>query len=244
MSNIDKHNDALDRYKPPTEGTIDKAFGIGRDLVAPAADFLVPGISTAITTFTEIIKTPYEGRLQQWQEDIGTAVIELSKFRQDIVNELKTNDEFQSVLLQATQAAMRSHQQQKIAALRNAVVNTAKGIDISADLKQTFVRYVDELTPSHVALLRFLREGEQDMAKVDSYETLRQRFISDGGDIERDEFRLLCEDLQVRILMRVSATVNDFDDVEDSILISRESQVERPLVRVTEIAKQFLAFIN
>lgn len=139
---------------------------------------------------------------------------------------------------------MRSHQQQKIAALRNAVVNTAKGIDISADLKKTFVRYVDELTPSHVALLRFLRDREQDIAKVDSYETLRQRFISDDGDIERDEFRLLCEDLRVRILMRVSASVNDFDDVDDSMVISRESLVERPFVPVTEIAKQFLAFIN
>lgn len=98
-SDENESNGDLDRYRPPKEGAIDKAFGIGRDLVAPAADFPVPCISTAITTFTEIIKTPYERRLQQWQEDIGTAVIELSEFRQNIVNELKANDEFQSVLL-------------------------------------------------------------------------------------------------------------------------------------------------
>lgn len=140
---MNESKDELDKYKPPVEGAVDKALGVGRDLIAPAVDLFIPGSSAGINLFTEILKTPYERRLQRWREDIGTTVIELSESRKNIVNELKANDEFQTVLIQATQAVIRSHQEEKISALYNAVINTAKGIDVSADLKQLFVRYVD-----------------------------------------------------------------------------------------------------
>jgi hypothetical protein len=247
MKNASEGNEALDRYKPPVEGAADKALGIGRDLLGPVGELLMPGASGAISTFTDLVKTPYERRLQQWQEDIGVAVIELSESRQNIVSELKANDEFQSILIQATQAAMRSHQKEKHSALRNAVVNTAKGIDVNADLKQTFVRYVDDLTPSHVTLLQFFKDNIWHLKGTESYENFFRAFKARNAEsgIERDEFRLLCEDLKVRVLLRVSASVEDFDDVYDAVVITREGSAgNTPLLRVTEIGNQFLSFIS
>lgn len=214
--------DNLNKYARPVEGTADKAIGIGRDLLGPVADLLMPGASSAITTFTDLVKTPYQRRLQQWQENIGTGVIELSEFRQNIVNELKANEEFQSVLLQATQAAIRSHQKEKLSALRNAVVNTAKGIDISSDLKQLFVRYVDELTPSHLTLLRFFNDNLPRLQETESYQDLFEAFKVDSDEhlIGRDEFKLLCKDLKARVLLRVSSNVNDFHDIYEAVILS------------------------
>ena len=163
------------------------------------------------------------------------------------MNELKENDEFQSVLLQATQAAIRSHQQEKHSALRNAVVNTAKGIDVDPDLKQTFVRYVDELTPSHISLLRFFHENEQTLRRAESYETILSQFEAQRGrvrSLDRDEFKLLCEDLKARLLLRIGARVADFDDIYDPVIIDSGGAEDLPWARVTGIAKQFLRFIN
>ena len=112
----------MDKYKPPVEGVVDKALGVGRDLIAPAVDLFIPGSSAGINLFTEILKTPYERRLQRWQEEIGTAVIQLSEGRKNIVNELKANDEFQTILIQATQAVIRSHQEEKLTDSASAIL--------------------------------------------------------------------------------------------------------------------------
>ncbi len=244
MSDID---DDLDKYKPPVEGAGDKTLAIGRNLVSPIAEIFVPGSSGPIAILVDFIKDPYARRHQQWMENISIGLGKLE--RRNILDDLKTNDEFHSVLIQATLAALRTHQEEKITALRNAVVNTAAGIDISSDLKQLFVRYVDELTPSHITLLRFLSENETKLAQTESFEILFRAFVSENSQptIERDQFRLLCEDLKARVLVRISPNVNDFDDIYDAVLLESErsgNATDIPLIRVTDMGRQLLSFVT
>jgi len=58
--------------------------------------------------------------------------------------------------------------------LRQAICNSARGLDIGEDLQLLFIRFIDELTPSHFVLLRFFREKEQEFKELESYEQLFQ----------------------------------------------------------------------
>jgi hypothetical protein len=60
--------------------------------------------------------------------------------------------------MQATQAVLKTHQREKIEALRNAVVNVALGKEPDADRQQQFVAMIDRFGLTHLSLLRFFRD--------------------------------------------------------------------------------------
>jgi hypothetical protein len=189
---------------------------------------------------------PLERRRDAWMKEVGQALQELEKNRGIRLEELQTNETFVTVVIQATQMALRNHQREKVQALRNAVINSAIGINIEEDLQLQFVRYVDELTPSHLALLNSLADQEQWLASVQTHEELYQRFVpQDLQDVSREEFKLLCADLSSRVLLRISPDVRDFEGVHQStVLITRAPRHEGPMLMVTGIGRQFLAFVG
>jgi hypothetical protein len=101
--------------------------------------------------------------------EIGEAV---SRLKVDL-GQLK-NERFASVFFQATFAALRSDEQEKLEALRNAVINTASGEDYS-NYELIFIRFVDELAPAHVRLLRLLASADDLMLHAESYPVLFER---------------------------------------------------------------------
>jgi hypothetical protein len=74
------------------------------------------------------------------------------------LSELATNEEFLSVLHSATAMALREHDEGKLAALRNAVRNTALEPEANSDLHGMFLRLVEELTPAHMQILAFYKD--------------------------------------------------------------------------------------
>ena len=63
-----------------------------------------------------------------------------------------------SAALTATQAALRTHQQEKLDALKNAVVNVALGREPEADRQQQFLALVDRFAAAHLILLQFSKD--------------------------------------------------------------------------------------
>lgn len=64
------------------------------------------------------------------------------------------NDDFVDVVSTATRIAEKSAADLKRAALQNVLFNVGVGDSQDADKRAIYLRYVDELTPSHLALLR------------------------------------------------------------------------------------------
>jgi hypothetical protein len=62
-----------------------------------------------------------------------------------------------STILQATQAAIRTHQTEKLEALRNAVCNTALQRFPSDDVRSLLLTFVEDFTPTHVQMLKYLK---------------------------------------------------------------------------------------
>jgi len=230
-----------DRFVPPQAEKKDKAIAVLR-----AAIGSIPYAGNAAVELIPLLFTaPLERRRQEWMNAVADSLRYLEESRGISLDQLQSNEVFIIVLVQATQAAIRNHQKTKIRVLRNVVTNSAAGAAIEDDLQLLFIRFVDELTPLHFSLLQFFREHEQDFENLESYEQLFHSFCQnpESAKITRDEFRLFCEELKSRNLLRISANVEDFGGVGSNNYIVTEGSNPGPMLLVTEIGKKMLDFV-
>jgi hypothetical protein len=136
----------------PKAGVADAGHLTARTLLS-----LIPGVGGAAKElFNTVIAPPLQKRQWEWMETIANRLSELEKtFEGFKVENLLSNDNFISSVFYATSLAIRSHQKEKIEALQNAVINTALNIAIEEDLEHMFLNFIDELTPSHLKVLKY-----------------------------------------------------------------------------------------
>lgn len=112
--------------------------------------------------FSLVISPVLQKRQAQWMGEVGEGLRKLENAVQGFsIEKLKDNDQFVSAVLNATQAAMRSHQEEKREALRNAVLNVAKGSGLTEDTEAIFLTLIDRYTPWHLRILRLFQNPLQ-----------------------------------------------------------------------------------
>ncbi|HKD11841.1 MAG TPA: hypothetical protein VKE50_07185, partial [Thermoanaerobaculia bacterium] len=122
---------------------------------------------------------------------------------------------FLNAVFSAIEAAARVGRGEKRAALRNAVLNSVRPGSPAADLQQVFIRYVDELQPSHLRLLKLIAEGVAQQGPnvyASTENTRRLHQVLQERDPELLSSGLLglcCEDLASRGLIRRSSGNRD-----------------------------------
>ncbi len=114
-----------------------------------------------VEIFNSIIDTPMNQRKVQWMTQVGNALNDL--IDKGVLTEqgLQHNQSFITTVAQASVLAMRSHQQEKLDALRNVVLNVAVGRDPEEDLRQLFLNFIDACTATHIRLLSLMRGPEE-----------------------------------------------------------------------------------
>jgi hypothetical protein len=196
----------------------------------------------ALELFNALLQTPIEKRQQEWREKITLAIIELQKSNGIKIEDLQNNEQFISVLTEATIVAIKTHNQQKKELLKTAVVNSALGITIDDDSAVLFVRYIDELTSRHILLLRQLHLHPESLKIVKGYEELYELFSEEvGSTVSKDAFKFLCEDLATRGLVRISQFIDDFNDIYEPGLLTDGGSADQSRIRVTDLGNDFLA---
>lgn len=196
----------------------------------------------AAELFNMIIAPPLTKRRDQWMKNVADALIELATRIDEIhLDTLAENEAFISTLLQATQAAMRTHQKEKLEALRNIVLNAAMPNPPAEDLEMIFINNLDSMTSWHLALLDFLNDvsgwwakrGKQiDMNGLSAsvIAEIRSAFPDLHG---RDDFiRMLVKDLFARGFV-VSESIGTAMTVSGA----RGSHT-------TPLGRQFIAFVS
>lgn len=230
-----------------TDSTVPKRQG------ADVAHALVRGTLGAIPiagglageVFALVLRPPLERRAEEWMNDIANRLSRLEKANPSRFGELVSDEGFCSVAIAATQAAFRSPHAEKSALLAHAVEQAAIGSDVDLDLQLTFVRFIDDLSVSHVRILTALVTSGETLAYVPSYAALKQ-LVQDGSGIicSPDEFMLFCEDLASRVLIRISVDLEPFNDVAKAGHLLLEGKSTEPLARVTDIGMAFLKFVT
>lgn len=159
----------LERMDPAVEPLEEKAHRVGR--VAIGA---IPVIgSVAVEFFNSIFETPLNKRRTEVIRQIGEGLNAL--IAQGIVTEegLQTNEAFISTVAEVCNISLRNHQAEKLAALRNAAINSALPGCPSDDYRQIFLHFVDVCTVSHIRLLKLFEAPEKWFADHDRAEPYR-----------------------------------------------------------------------
>jgi hypothetical protein len=92
--------------------------------------------------------------------------MEAVKARGVDVQRLFDDEAFLSTLLQVLDASVKTHQEGKRQALRNAILNTALGKAPDEDLRHMFVNYVVELTESHLLILMRFKDAVKNAKPI------------------------------------------------------------------------------
>jgi hypothetical protein len=193
--------------------------------------------------FAATVPSPISKKQEEWWLDLRNRVQALEKAGVDM-KKLAADQAFIGVVAVASKMVAGSAQQEKLDALKNAVLNSAGGINIDEDEKRIFLQLVDQLTISQLKMLEFLdgprayaqahnvRFGNYMYAGVDAI--LEEAFPEWKG--KREVYDLVLHDLQTRGL--VAGNV-------DSIHVTMSATDQGMFAsRTTDRGKRFLKFIR
>jgi len=127
-------------------------------IVRASLSIIPPGAAVA-ELIDLVIQPALSRRRDAWLNDLAADVDKL-KERPDAptLEQLSQNEAFVTVMLAGSAAAMRTHQREKLEALRAAVINTALGMAPDEHTQLMFIRFVDELAPLHLRILMYLQD--------------------------------------------------------------------------------------
>jgi len=112
-----------------------------------------PALVLALTALIDGVRPVW----MQRPTELTVGIVERLQELEINVEELtKNNEHFASVLALALREAIVTHEKQKIDALRNAVVNTAAGIDIEEQTQLVMLGVLSQLSELHIRALIFL----------------------------------------------------------------------------------------
>jgi len=232
---------------------MDKEQDIVKDLEPSAGDYAHAGVRAGLSTapfvggplvefFTMVIAPPLAIRRDAWLIEIFTR---LKKLEDEIegfdIENLAKNENFISTLLYATQVAMRTHQKEKLDALRNAVVSSAIRPTIDENLQIMFLNLVDRYTRWHLILLQF----SDNPRRYGKDRGIQYPMWSSGGfgDVVEFTFKEL-KAKQSFYDQIIKVMISDGLLQDGSYLHGGMSEKGMFESRTTEMGKEFLIFIK
>ena len=118
----------------------------------------IPIIGGSAASLFDLITTPLEKRRNYWMIEIARLLEELEKKIENFdIKKLVNNEMFITTVIHTSNIAIKNHQKEKIEALRNIIANTIVN-NTEEDSRLTFLQYIDELSPTHLSLLKNLKK--------------------------------------------------------------------------------------
>ncbi|UTY59810.1 hypothetical protein [Massilia sp. erpn] len=108
----------------------------------------------AVELFQLLVQPPLERRRAAWMHQVGQRLLELEAKGLDL-SKLQENDQFVTAVMQASSAAIRTHQQEKLDALKNAIIHIAIGEAPEETFQHILLGFIDEFSEMHFRVLAF-----------------------------------------------------------------------------------------
>ena len=118
------------------------------------------------------------------------------------------NPTFQTTFKKAIRIAECEHQQEKLEALRNAVLNSAIPNYFEDDIQAIFLKLIDEFTVPHIRLLRMLHY-------IDNYN--EEKILADLPDLEENRifYNQILKQLNDKGLIKLREVYKTFEEEKD-----------------------------
>lgn len=206
--------------KPPEKSGGDVANAIGKALASS-----VPVVGGALGVLYEnVFAPPFAMRQQRFMEYLYERVEQLKENVKDLTDKKLSEDpEFISAVARAAQIALRTHDEDKLKLLMNALQNVVIQ-DIGQIEAHIFLSAIDELTTLHVRTLYYLSDPIKYQKKVGVYNP-NVRIGSPNANligtipIYRNN-RLLLDIVQGDLIRRGFASDNNGDTNRSDALVS------------------------
>jgi hypothetical protein len=199
--------DVTEGQWPPNVSAADRAWSIVR-----AGLSAIPGVGgPAAELFGMAIQEPHARRRDAWLEDLWRDLVLLeARVDQFSAQSALAEDELVETVVRATQTALRTSAQEKLHALRAAVLNTALAPARDADeqyMRQLFLRCIEDLPARDLAWVIHLRDSyARHTMYLENYILSRPnaalRFVASAFSTKAQVQRLWTKELRRRGLIR------------------------------------------
>jgi hypothetical protein len=225
------------KYKPPKESGQD----YGHAVVRAGLGVIPFGGTAAIEIFNKVVTPPIEKRRDEWRQLVGERLQQLEEDGEIDLAELVANEIFATTILQATQVAIRNHHEEKIEALRNAVINAALPNPPDESIQLMFLNLVDTFTVWHLRLLRLFQnpkgwfeENNKQAPSFSMTSSIAALLTAAYPELsnQRRFYDLVVSELDAKGLSTASGT---------HVMMSATGAFEK---RTTELGDKFLQFIT
>lgn len=143
-----------DDLTPPASEPSDLAHAAAIALVGQ-----IPIVGAAAAVIVGyLVSSPLERRRTKWTEDVANAIREIRAKQGRTIDDLRNDERFIDAVMQATQIAIRTSQEEKLAALKYAIVNVAASNSLDQSVEHMFLCWIDDLSAWHLRLLRLLSD--------------------------------------------------------------------------------------
>ncbi|MEG4329075.1 hypothetical protein QUB37_17810 [Microcoleus sp. AT3-A2] len=132
----------------------DKDYNATKALIS-----FIPAVGSGLVSFYESnVSAPATKRLNEFLKTLVLALAEI----QDKLDGLAFHDPaFQTTLMYTLQIASRNHQEEKLEALRNIVLNAALPNAPEEEIQQMFLNWIENFTTLHLNLLKLLHQPDR-----------------------------------------------------------------------------------
>lgn len=142
---------------------------------AKAAASMIPVAGGPLAEFINLIEPPLSRRKNEWFRYVLSEIERLKEKTESFtIENLAQNEQFLTMLMQATQVAIRNHQAEKIEALKNALLHSIlNDPPVDESMQMVFLHLIDVMTPWHILVLSFLHSPREWLSshgiRVESY---------------------------------------------------------------------------
>jgi hypothetical protein len=208
MSNIPQNQDSLREKLKATDRNNSDIIYNGLKAATSSIPALGPLTEFFIDTY---IGPPANKRTRNF---LNAVVEQLNEVKSKIESVNFENPVFQTTFMQACQIAARTHQEQKLGALRNVVLNSSIPSSLEDDILAMFLNWIDGFTALHVSTLKHLHYLDRYALKeLEKYFPMLEQ--------NRAVYNQVLKDLANRGLINLEENYTTKEDADGDIVLQR-----------------------
>ena len=131
-----------EKYKPFAADKSDVAHAVARSVFGGA--MLYAG-TASVELLNAIVTPPLERRRNKWMKELGEALRLLEEQMHIVLKSLQERDSFIDTALEASQIAIKTNNEEKRSALKNAILNSTLPNAPEESMQKMFLSFVDTI---------------------------------------------------------------------------------------------------
>ena len=191
-----------------------------------------------------ILPSLHQKQYEQWSQNISDAIIELGNQKISL-EDLRNNLEFISILKESMIIASKNHQLEKLNMLKSGILNSLNE-EISFDSKLIFTRLIDNLSLSHIIVLKIISENLDRFENFKKFEDIFSTLLKFNSSLSfsKHELIFILYELDRNRLIKMSKEIEEEEIVREySRGLINNGDINLPFMIVTEFGKRFLEYI-